>query len=121
MAARNLQLSAAEQLSALRTERYKTDGLVIELVELTAAQATAIWGELGDLEDAGRLIDVYKLLVLHGAHNSDGDRVFLEREQLDRLPVRHLVPMGEAMLRVCDMGLDSGNAEGDPAETLLTD
>lgn len=121
MAARNLQPSAAEQLSTLRTERYETNGLVIELVELTTAQATAIWAELGQLEDEGKLIDAYKLLVLHGAHNSDGDRVFLELGELDRLPVRHLVPMGEAMLRLCDMGLDSGNAEGDPAETSPTD
>ena len=121
MAARELHLSAAEQLSTLQVERYETNGLVIELVELTAAQATAIWAELGDLENAGRLIDVYKLLVLHGAHNSDGDRVFLKLEELDRLPIRHLVPMGEAMLRLCDMGLDSGNAEGDPAEILPTD
>lgn len=121
MAARELHLSAAEQLSALRTERYQVDGLVVELVELTAAQATAIWAELGELEDAGRLIDVYKLLVLHGAHNTDGVRVFGALEELDRLPIRHLVPMGEAMLRLCDMGLDPGNADGDPADASPTD
>lgn len=112
-----------ERLTALRSEIYDADGLTITLVELSADQALNLWEQISDLEAAGRLVDIYRLLVFEGAWVGN-ERLFNNQsfEDTKRLPIRHLVPMGEAMLKLCDMGLDEGNGQGDPGpETSVTD
>ncbi len=110
-----------EALSELKSATYDADGITVDLVELTAGQALEIWEDLAAYERENRLIDVYRLLVFHGAW-ADGRRLFSGHllEDVDQLPLRHLVPMGELMLQLCDMGLDVGNAVGDQGNTSPT-
>ncbi len=111
----------AESLSALwelKSEFYHGAGQPVELIELTTEQAMSLWEDLTELERQGRIIDIYRLLVLHGAH-WNRERVFANLTQTLDLPVRHLVPMGEAMLRLCDMGIDANPETGqdEPSST----
>lgn len=106
--------SLLERLSALKSEVVHLEDMVVELVELTAGESALIWDDLEVAEGSGRLLDAYARLVLYGAHYPGGGRVFDSLVDVERIPARLLVPMGEIMLRLCDMGLDSGNAPGAP-------
>ena len=106
----------AEKLTFFRSAFYEADGTRLELVELSADQVADVWAELEAAEADGRMMDVYRLLVLHGTYHADAP-VFSSLEQVKRLPARHLVPMGEKLLELCELGVDSGEAPGDPDET----
>lgn len=112
--------SLLDKLSALRHEPFDVDGTPIELVELTALEATALWDALGAAEAAGNMIEAYTLLVFHGAHHPGGARIFDEIDQVRQISARYLVPMGESMLKLCDMGLDPGNVPGARGEISPT-
>lgn len=105
-----------DKLTSFRSDSFDADGTVIELVELTAEQMATVWDDLEAAEGEGRVLDVYRQLLLYGAHHG-GSPVFASIEDVQRLPGRLLIPMGEKMLQLCDMGLDSGNALGDQDET----
>lgn len=108
--------SILEKLSALKSEMFDADGTPIELVELTGLAASDVWAALAGAEQSGQMIDAYSLLVLHGAVGRSGGPLFASLADVQRLPVRLLVPMGEIMLRLCDMGIDSGKVNA-PVET----
>lgn len=108
--------TVVDKLTALRRETFDAEGTPIELVELTGLEATEVWGALDGAEASGNLIEAYALLVLHGARHPGGGQVFESLDQVRSLPARYLVPMGERMLQLCDMGLDAGNAAGAPDE-----
>jgi hypothetical protein len=103
--------SILDKLRALKSEIFDADGTPVELVELTGFQASALWVSLSEAEKSGHLIDAYSLLILHGAVGPSGAPLFASLDLVKRLPARLIVPMGEIMLRLCDMGIDSGKAD----------
>ncbi len=104
------------RLGFRRTKPYEIGSDRIMLAELTALDASTIWGDLGTAESEGRMMDAYIRLVLAGAYTPSGDRLFATLEEVQALPARIVVPMAEAIMALTDMELDSGNVDA-PAET----
>lgn len=104
------------RLGFRRTKPYEIGADRIMLAELTALDASTIWGELGSAESEGRMMDAYIRLVLVGAYTPSGETLFSSLEEVQALPARVVMPMAEAIMALTDMELDSGNAAA-PAET----
>lgn len=110
--------SLVEKLANLNSETVDVDGTPLELLELDGQQAIELWGALTAAEQTGNMLEAYCLLILHGARGPSGAPAFPSLESVKRLPARRITFLGEIMLKLCDMGLEAGNASGVPDEIL---
>ncbi len=101
----------AQKLWQRRSETFDVDGTTIQLTELSALDAAAVWGELEGAEQSGRLVDAYTLIILHGALTAGGSPVFSDVAEVGAMPARLMVPMAETIMRLTELELDSGKAD----------
>lgn len=104
-----------QRLGFRRSREHVIGGTTVLLVELSALDAGAIWGELADAEHAGRMLDAYVRLVLVGVCSPAGERLFATLDEVEALPARVVTELAEIIMELTDLGVDSGKVEGDPA------
>lgn len=106
---------------ARRQKIINLDGLEVTIKELTAADAIAVWGDLSDAELTGNVWPAYQQIIQRCAYNGAGP-YFESVADIDRLPARIVIPLGEAILNLSDIGLEtsSGNVPSDPRDDSPT-